>query len=50
MANAEEDNDKEEELQPYEPPKLKNDGISWQQKGWRYDFDSNLNLDEGTRN
>lgn len=29
MANAEEDNDKEEELQPYEPPKLKNDGISF---------------------
>lgn len=35
---------------PYEPLKLKQDGLTWQQRGWRHDYDFNLNIEENTRN
>ena len=34
---------------PYEPNKLKPDGKTWQQRGWRHDFDFNMNFDENER-
>ena len=38
--------DGDQELIPYEPRKLKNDGKSYSQRQWRHDFDRDMNLEE----
>ena len=40
----------EDEPAPWYPKKLSADGICWQAKGWRHDYDEHLNFDEQTRN
>jgi hypothetical protein len=32
------------------PPRLKADGLTWQQRGWKHDYDADMVLDEKTRN
>jgi len=43
----EDEEGKEEELTPYEPKRLCDDGLNWQQRGWRRDYD---HLDDVMRN
>jgi hypothetical protein len=43
----EDEEGKDEDLVPYEPRRLRDDGLNWQQRGWRRDYD---HLDETMRN
>ena len=43
----EDEEGKEEELTPYEPKRLCDDGLTWQQRGWHRDYD---HLDDAMRN
>jgi hypothetical protein len=44
---TEEEDGKEEEIVPYEPRRLRDDGLTWNQRGWRHDYD---HLDDNARN
>lgn len=38
-----------EEVEPFRPPILSKDSLSWQEKGWRCNYDVSLKVDVQTR-
>lgn len=36
-------------MEHYEPSKLKDDGLTWQQRGWRHNYENLANISEYTK-